>query len=257
MPTLLVAGAALLGAANAGAEGRPISEGGLSFRTITSPADAGAFYKEGGWQASTLTALEAHDAQGATVPTSLAQTGPDVITLTVSHREGNPAAGGAPFSYSISEGAGWEGGYRTISFPLVEPTPSAGASAAAEAHPAQPQQVRVVRALGEDKLYYRPHFFLLSGDGTFGMNRVHWQSYGGARATATARAFVNDCVPYCAAGHVSHPRATLRLSKLVDCNGTPIYARLEYAIAGPLPKGFPRRGGYSMRPLGEDGKPEC
>ncbi len=134
---------------------------------------------------------------------------------------------------------------------------SASGAAAAEAEAAKPQQVRVVRALGEDKLYYRPHFFLLSGDGTFGMNRVNWQSYGGATAKATARAFVNDCIPYCAAGHVSHPRATLRLSKLVDCDGTPIYARLEYAIAGSLPKGFPRRGGYSMRPLGEDGKPEC
>jgi hypothetical protein len=89
------------------------------------------------------------------------------------------------------------------------------------------------------------------------MNRVHWQSYGGANAKATARAFVNDCVPYCAAGHVTHPRATLRLSKIVDCNGTPIYGHLDYAITGPLPTGFPRRGGYSMRPLGEDGKPKC
>lgn len=137
------------------------------------------------------------------------------------------------------------------------PAPAPAGSLAAEPGGAKPQQVRVVRALGEDKLYYRPHFFLLSGDGTFGMNRVRWQRYGGASAKATARAFVNDCVPYCAAGHVTHPQATLRLSKIVDCNGTPIYAHLEYAITGPLPKGFRRRGGYSMRPLGEDGKPEC
>ncbi|MBS1879302.1 MAG: hypothetical protein JST31_07310 [Actinobacteria bacterium] len=114
-----------------------------------------------------------------------------------------------------------------------------------------------MRALGEDKLYYRPHFFLLSGDGTFGLNRVRWTRYDGAVARGTARAFVNDCIPYCAAGHIDRPRARVTLSKVVDCNGTPIYARLEYALVGPLPKAFPRRGGYSMRPLGADGKPEC
>ncbi|HEY1855264.1 MAG TPA: hypothetical protein VGG40_11815 [Solirubrobacterales bacterium] len=132
--------------------------------------------------------------------------------------------------------------------------PSAGAT---NAEPAAAQHVRVVRALGEDKLYYRPHFFLLSGDGTFGMDKVRWMSWGGAKARGTGRAFVNDCIPYCAAGHVDRPRARLTLSKVVDCEGTPIYVRLEYALTGPLPKGFPRHGGYSMRPLGADGKPVC
>jgi hypothetical protein len=57
----------------------------------------------------------AHDAVGATVPTTLRVEG-DAAILTVHHREGNPAAGGAPFAYPISGGVGWEGGYRTISF---------------------------------------------------------------------------------------------------------------------------------------------
>jgi hypothetical protein len=139
-----------------------------------------------------------------------------------------------------------------------------GARAAAEA-PSKPVQVEhlpaervlVTRALGEDKLYYRPHFFLLSGDGTFGVAKVGWKSYGGPKATASGRAFVNDCIPYCAAGHVTHPRAKLTLSKVVECQGKQVYARLRYALAGPLPTGFPRRGGYSMLPLGEDGKPDC
>jgi hypothetical protein len=289
---MVVAGATLLGAASAGAAELPTYGGDLTFPAIQSPAgpeefswrvelhgaqelrqgseDSADVFWASGVRAFTITTEPAHDATGANVPTTLSVTAPDVITLTVHHRDGNPAAGGAPFEYPVSAGPGWEGGFSPptpIPFPPDEAElraarerAQAGAAAeppAAEPQGAPPQQVRVVRALGEDKLYYRPHFFLLSGDGTFGMNRVRWQSYGGAGAKATARAFVDDCIPYCAAGHVTHPAATLRLSKVVDCNGTPIYAHLDYAISGPLPKGFPRRGGYSMRPLGEDGKPEC
>ncbi|HEU4462947.1 MAG TPA: hypothetical protein VFR75_10180 [Solirubrobacterales bacterium] len=58
----------------------------------------------------TITAVEAHAADGANVPTTLAVTQPNVITLTVHHRAGNPAAGGAPFEYPVIAGSGWEGG---------------------------------------------------------------------------------------------------------------------------------------------------
>jgi hypothetical protein len=279
----------LLVPANAGAAEPPVYDGDLTFHRINGPedpeefswqvelrageelrqideTDAAVFYKSG-YSAFSITAELAHDAIGTNVPTTLTVTEPNIITLTVHHREGNPAAGGAPFDYPIVAGAGWEGGIRPPT--IIQGPPdeaelrAARERAAAAATSAPPstapeqQRVLVVRALGDDKLYYRPHFFLLSGDGTFGINKVQWKHYGGATATASARAFVNDCVPYCAAGHIDRPRAALKLSKVVDCNGTPIYARLEYTLTGPLPKGFPRRGGYSMRPLGEDGKPEC
>jgi hypothetical protein len=61
-----------------------------------------------------ITAEPAHDANGATVPTTIQMTGENVVTLTVHHREGNPAAGGAPFVYPVSEGAGWETGFATV-----------------------------------------------------------------------------------------------------------------------------------------------
>ena len=48
-----------------------------------------------------LNAGEAHDVDGAAVPVTLAVTGPDLVTRTIHHREGNPAAGGAPFAYPI------------------------------------------------------------------------------------------------------------------------------------------------------------
>lgn len=286
---MLTVAAALLGAASAGADELPMFNGAQTFPSIQSPAAPEEYSWQvelgGGLQlrqidersaevlygsghlAYAIPAEPAHDAVGTNVPTTLTVTQPDIITLIVHHREGNPAAGGAPFTYPIVAGAGWEGGAPTptrVQGPpdeaelraaseraMLEVTPDVGAE------PAKPQRVRVVRALGEDKLYYRPHFFLLSGDGSFGMNKVQWMSWGGATATATARAFVNDCVPYCAAGHIDRPRAKLVLSKIVDCNGTPIYAKLEYSLSGPLPKGFRRKGGDSMLPLGEDGKPEC
>lgn len=78
---------------------------------------------EDGVRAFTISAEPAHDSEGATVPTTLAVTGPDVITLTVHHRAGNPAKGGAPFRYPITAGQGWEGGYGTptvIQGPLDE-----------------------------------------------------------------------------------------------------------------------------------------
>jgi hypothetical protein len=60
-----------------------------------------------------IQAEAAHDAQGATVPTTLAVTVPNIVTLIVHHRAGNPAAANAPFAYPVTAGAGWEGGFQT------------------------------------------------------------------------------------------------------------------------------------------------
>jgi hypothetical protein len=55
----------------------------------------------------------AHDAEGTAVPTSLAVSAGNLVTLTVHYKAGNPAAGGAPFVLPITAGAGWEGGFVT------------------------------------------------------------------------------------------------------------------------------------------------
>lgn len=68
---------------------------------------------ESGVTAFQIEAEPAHDAIGAAVPTTIAVSEGDVVTLTVHHRAGNPAAGGVPFHYPILEGAGWEGGLQT------------------------------------------------------------------------------------------------------------------------------------------------
>jgi hypothetical protein len=72
------------------------------------------YYEPGHEPAFTITAELAHDAIGTNVPTTLAVSEGDVITLTVHHRDGNPLAGGAPFAYPVTSGAGWEGGFQTV-----------------------------------------------------------------------------------------------------------------------------------------------
>jgi hypothetical protein len=66
-----------------------------------------------GHLAMEIFAEDAHDAVGASVPTTLAVAEGDVLTLTVHHRAGNPAANGAPFDYPVNPGAGWEGGFQS------------------------------------------------------------------------------------------------------------------------------------------------
>jgi hypothetical protein len=85
----------------------------------------GVFWEDG-TQAMTITAIAAHDAIGTSVPTTLAVTQPNIITLTVHHRDGNPAAGGAPFDYPVVAGEGWEGGFRTeqVVMPLGDQPPA-------------------------------------------------------------------------------------------------------------------------------------
>lgn len=76
----------------------------------------------GGETAFTITATPAHDATGANVPTTLVVTEPNIVTLTVHHRAGNPAAGGAPFVYPINQGSGWKGGFATVAVEMPPPT---------------------------------------------------------------------------------------------------------------------------------------
>jgi hypothetical protein len=75
--------------------------------------EAAVFYNDG-TRAFVIEAGPAHDADGATVPTTIQVSGENVITLIVHHREGNPAAGGAPFVYPVNYGEGWEGGFSTV-----------------------------------------------------------------------------------------------------------------------------------------------
>jgi hypothetical protein len=86
----------------------------------SSPTEVEVVYADG-LVSYRIKAPKAHDAAGSTVPTSLEVSGGGVVTLTVHHRDGNPAAGGAPFDYPITEGEGWEGGFTTTTVILGPP----------------------------------------------------------------------------------------------------------------------------------------
>jgi hypothetical protein len=67
---------------------------------------AGVFWTADNTLAMTITAQKAHDAEGKPVPTTLTVTQPNIITLTVHHRD-------AGFLYPVTAGEGWEGGFHT------------------------------------------------------------------------------------------------------------------------------------------------
>jgi hypothetical protein len=134
---VVLAAVAFAGQASATAEPLlPVYAGLLGFPTIKGPADSERYswrvelwpgqelkaidgqhaevYYEDGHEAFGITAEPAHDASGATVPTDIEISEGDIVTLTVHHRDGNPAADGAPFTYPINSGYGWETGYSTV-----------------------------------------------------------------------------------------------------------------------------------------------
>jgi hypothetical protein len=114
--------------------GIPAYDGGMTFAQIAGPAgpeeyswevqlhdgqqlkqidERSAEVFEGEHSGFGIVAEPAHDAVGSTVPTTLNVSGTNVVTLTVHHRAGNPAAGGGSFVYPITAGRGWEGGFQT------------------------------------------------------------------------------------------------------------------------------------------------
>jgi hypothetical protein len=124
---------------------RPIFDGVMNFqaiRAITAPEsyswqvelgpgqyleqiseqNAVELYYEGGTPAMQISAEQAHDATGATVPTTLEKTGSDEITLHVKHKGGN-------YVYPILAGPSFGVGYQAtvITEPIIEgPPPKEG-----------------------------------------------------------------------------------------------------------------------------------
>jgi hypothetical protein len=141
----------------------PPYNGDMSFPTIVGPADpeefswevtlgdnqeleaiddqhAEIYYIEGHQPAVQISAEAAHDADGSNVPTTLSVSGASVITLTVHHLAGDPARGGAPFTYPIMAGPGWEGGFQPAI--VTEPPGEGDPHGQAAAQPASRVKVR-------------------------------------------------------------------------------------------------------------------
>jgi hypothetical protein len=67
---------------------------------------------------------------------------------------------------------------------------------------------------GGSNPHLRPTEILVAcGDGGFGFQGIHWESWTALRAVGHATAYQNLCTPYCAAGHFVHFRVSLMLSR--------------------------------------------
>jgi len=137
---------------------RPLYEGLLSFQQIrtvdasdefswqidlqegmyvkAASADAVEVFYENDHPAFTVTAVEAHDAVGTTVPTDLSVEPDGVLTLHVQHKS-------QPYVYPVIAGSGWQGGYISTELdgPMDEQeTREAAEQAARELHERMEQE---------------------------------------------------------------------------------------------------------------------
>jgi NHL repeat len=120
---------------------RPLYDGAMTFQAIRNSSGPEAFSWEvqlesgqelksidqqhavvdyaGGYPAFGLSAVAAHDATGASVPTTLTVSEGKIITLAVEHHKA--AEEGHPYIYPIIAGVGWEGGFQTYSVEMPPP----------------------------------------------------------------------------------------------------------------------------------------
>jgi hypothetical protein len=97
------------------------------------------------------------------------------------------------------------------------------------------------------KLLVRPRSMVLAcADANFYATRIHWTSWQPRTAAGSGTAHVNDCTPYCAAGHFHVYPLTLRLDRPQRCRGRLEFTRVAWSYPGRKPAG-PRRGSQTFR----------
>jgi hypothetical protein len=79
-------------------------------------------------------------------------------------------------------------------------------------------------------------------DANFYLDRMRWSSWKASTAAGAGTAHVNDCTPYCAAGHFHTYAATIALSQPTRCHGRTVFSRLRWRFTGAKPKDQPRAG---------------
>lgn len=85
----------------------------------------------------------------------------------------------------------------------------------------------VPRYYGDYYVVFGPTWFNPSGDGSWYFTNIHWTSRGTTSGRATATEHMNDCIPYCAAGHF-HTRSTvLTFSGVTQHHGANMYRKFH------------------------------
>jgi hypothetical protein len=84
------------------------------------------------------------------------------------------------------------------------------------------------------------------GDANFYFTNLKWSSWGPKQAVASGIATVNDCKPYCAAGHFHTYAATITLTRPRSCSdGALVYTRIAWRFPGKAPAALGRHSSQS------------
>jgi hypothetical protein len=72
------------------------------------------------------------------------------------------------------------------------------------------------------------------GDGNYQLKDLHWHNWGNSRTTASGHAWVNDCIPYCAAGtfHTYEAAVSLRKPRWCGADGKYEYRKMKVRSQG-------------------------
>ncbi len=85
------------------------------------------------------------------------------------------------------------------------------------------------------------------GDANFYFTNLAWSSWNAKQAVASGIANLNDCKPYCAAGHFHTYRATVTLSRPRSCSdGVRAFTLMAWRYAATVPAGLGRRDSQSL-----------
>jgi hypothetical protein len=91
---------------------------------------------------------------------------------------------------------------------------------------------------------FKPKGILIAcGDGSLYMTGMHWKSWGRRAATGVGTAHLNDCIPFCAAGHFHKYRARIRLSSAHFCRAEKVtqFRRLRLTWVHGTPADTPSK----------------
>jgi hypothetical protein len=92
----------------------------------------------------------------------------------------------------------------------------------------------------------RPRSLVVAcGDGNFYVTGIAWTSWGARGASGTGTGRVNDCTPYCAAGHFHAYPVALSLRTAASCARR--FTRLAWRFPLSRPSGSARSGAVVFR----------
>src|ERR1700750_2646903 len=87
------------------------------------------------------------------------------------------------------------------------------------------------------------HVLIACGDGSLFMTGIHWSRWARKSASGTGTAHLNDCIPFCAAGHFHKYKARIKLSSAHFCRKeqTTQFRRLRLTWVNGTPPNTPSK----------------